>query len=187
MIDTLHMREVFAETAKLIDAGCDPAAHIVDLEARMAEMKAEEQAVMTILYTDEVFIGTHWEEWPKPEKGCWPALCALTSSYGADAEEVPRDHFLLLANMIDRHGRSAVEAWVSWRRGVDGPMKGSLTAEGKAALAELRSLTEDEQRLLRQALIRSTKYVCDIPETNKAAEASGLDQPKRPTGVGTNR
>ena len=111
------------------------------LVGRFAELEEHQKAVITLLHSDEVFIGTHHVNFPHPEDGYWPVLCAHASSYGADAEEIPADQVVRLAALVQKHGRGAVEGWVCFTRRTEKPDKGDLDAGGRAALAELRAET----------------------------------------------
>lgn len=110
-----------------------------EIDGPTVEKCAEEkQAVITLLYTDEVFVGSHWEDYPNAGAGVWPTLCAHVSSYGSDAEEIPESEIAPLARLVDEYGRDAVQAWVCHRRGNERPSKGQLTDAGKAALRALK-------------------------------------------------
>lgn len=100
--------------------------------------KADLAALLSILYTDEAFIGTHWESFPDASAGAWPSLSAHINNYAADAEEIPRSEWQAVSKLIGEFGRGSVEAWACWRRGIDKPPKGSLTADGEKALAALK-------------------------------------------------
>lgn len=108
------------------------------LKAEIERLKRREQAVITLLYTGCVFVGSEWEDYPDAEKGVWPKLCAYASNYGADAEPIPDDQFEVIADLVDEFGIQAVEAWVCHVRGIAKPAKGDLNDGGKAALQALK-------------------------------------------------
>lgn len=109
---------------------------------RLRDALEEEQrlrkSVIALLYTDEVFVGSHWEDFPNAEAGVWPQLCAHIRNYGADAEEIPYNEINLLAELVAQFGSDAIEAWVCFKRGGDNPPRGALGDDGKKALAFLR-------------------------------------------------
>lgn len=112
-------------------------------EARAAQAEAMQEAVMVLLYSDEVFVGTHWEgPWLDKDTPTWPALCVHYPAYGADAEEVPPDQIIPLANLVREFGSDAATAWACHRRGRSDPDKGKLTERGRAALARIRALPD---------------------------------------------
>lgn len=115
------------------------AGNLAGLRAEVARLKAEKSAVTTLLYTDEVFVGSHWEDYPHAEKGTWPALCAHVWSYGADAEEIPEGELVPLAGLVEAFGTEAIQAWVCFRRGLGKPVKGRLGPRGQEALELLAS------------------------------------------------
>ncbi len=118
-------------------------ASLATATARAERAEAEKRAVITLLYTDGVFVGSHWESYPDADKGIWPALCAHVDTYGADGEEIPADQLIPLANLVDQFGSDAVQAWVCHRRGLEKPQKGNLTANAAKALAHLATLTKE--------------------------------------------
>lgn len=103
-------------------------------------------AVKTLLYSDEVFVGTHWDsDFRAPDAKSWPTFCAHFPNYGADAEEiVPEGEVIRLARLVREHGPDAVTAWVCHRRGMTDPPKGRLSEAGRAALSALTG--SDTQR-----------------------------------------
>jgi hypothetical protein len=126
-----------------------------DLQKRVAELEEAlrketelRKATLAILYNDETeaFVGTHWVKPINPAAGTWPVLCINFPSWGADADEVPDDQLVLLADLIKRFGPGAAIAWSCFRRGLDSPVKGDLSNDGKEALAELRARTALEQK-----------------------------------------
>lgn len=110
-----------------------------ELLKRAEKAEAEKKAIITLLYTDDVFVGSHWEDYPNAEKGIWPVLCANVQSLGADAEEIPEEWVIPLADLIDIYGSGAIQAWVCFMRDTDKPIKGSLSEKGVQALAAIRN------------------------------------------------
>lgn len=111
------------------------------LKEENQKMKEMKEAIISLLYTDLVFIGSQWEDFSNPEKGCWPVFCVHTNSFGADAEEIPSEEIIPLAALVKQFGPDAIEGWVAFRRGTEKPQKGNMPPDGKRALDYLRAQT----------------------------------------------
>lgn len=109
-----------------------PSKRVERLEAERDEAVAMADAYKTLLYSDEVFVGTHWEgDFRDPATKSWPTLCMHFPNYGADAEEIPPDQILTVAQLVRDHGPDAILAWACHHRGVDDVVKGHLSAKAR--------------------------------------------------------
>jgi hypothetical protein len=108
-------------------------------------------AVIQLLNSNDVFIGTHWIKDIQAESRLGqPALFAHVWSYTADTEEIPAEKLLFIADLLRRFGPHAIQAWVCHVRGWNKPMKGDLSIEGIAALKYLNSLEHEAHSFYRE-------------------------------------
>lgn len=105
-------------------------------------------AVIQLLNSNDVFIGTHWINDIEAENRLGqPALFAHVWAFTADAEEIPAEKFLFIADLLKRFGPHAIQAWVCHVRGLAKPIKGDLSVDGIAALKYLRNLEQQAQSI----------------------------------------
>lgn len=118
-------------------------AHLRAENELLREALEEEQrlrkSMLTLLYTDHVFVGSHWESYPDADAGVKPMLCAHVPNYAADAEAIPEDEINPLAELVAQFGDGAVLGWVCFKLGTDKPPKGGIGEAGEKALAFLRA------------------------------------------------
>lgn len=108
------------------------------LRVALEEEQRLRKSIITLLFTDEVFVGSNWADFPNAEVGVSPQLCAQVRSYGADAEPIADDEIIPLAELVTQFGDKAIAAWVCFKRGEDKPPKSGLGEDGEMALAFLR-------------------------------------------------
>lgn len=103
-------------------------------------------AMVRLLNTNDVFIGTHWIEGMETESRLGqPALFAHVWSFAADSHEIPSEKILFVSDLVERFGPQAIQAWVCFERGWAKPLKGDLGADGIATLKYLESISRDYQ------------------------------------------
>lgn len=134
----------------LEDIGHQAARELAHRDALLDTAIRVQGAVIQLLNSNDVFIGTHWVNDIKTESRLGqPALFAHVWSFGADTEEIPAEKLLFVADLLRRFGPHAIQAWVCHVRGWAKPIKGDLSIEGIAALKYLNSLAQDAQSFSR--------------------------------------
>lgn len=145
--DTLNDENLDSIDTTELSSNLEEIAHRIETELSHRDALLDtailvQGAVIQLLNSNDVFIGTQWVNDINNENRLGqPALYAHVWSYGEDTEAIPAEKLLFLADLIRQFGHHAIQAWVCYVRGWAKPIKGELDDGGRKALSYLNSLS----------------------------------------------